>query len=859
MNRRTMSLRRKLLLTVAALYSGLLVISSVARLRQPPPTPPGDRTVLSMPAFLSEGGRGDVVDVGWIDSGPRGEGAPIVLLHGSPGDAGNFRALAGALGRRTVAIDMPGFGASSREVPDYSVRAHARYVAAVMNQLEIERFHVLGFSMGGGVGLHLAEDLGERVLSLSLVAAIGVQELELLGNYGLNHAIHGAQLAGLRAARTFVPHFGVLDDFPLDESYARNFYDTDQRPLRGILARLEQPLLIVHGKEDPLVPQQAATEHARIVPHSRLVMLDSSHFFIFSADSRLVEPLERFLADADRGLAPRRGDATPERIEEATAPFDPAVIPGWMGPALLVVLLTLALATFVSEDLTCIAAGLLVAQGRLGFVAAATACYVGIVVGDMLLFWAGRTFGRRALEKAPLRWWVSSQAIDESSRWLRRRGGIVVLLSRFLPGARLPTNLAAGVLQTSSLRFFLYFSLAGIAWTPPFVWLAARVGEGLLPKLGAVRNGLLVAVVLLGLLMWTVRHLFVPLLTWRGRRKLAGRWGRIKRWEFWPWWLIYPPVILHILRLGWRHRSLTLFTAVNPAMPGGGIVGESKSDILEALGDGPELPTWERLPVESQNSREERVDSFLHRHGLDFPVVLKPDTGERGDGVVIAKEKAEVRAFCEATPGPALVQQFAPGLEFGVFYVRGPDDAAGRILSVNEKARPEVVGDGCSTLEELILNDPRAVCIQDIYLRENPEAQRVVPAEGEVLPLTEVGAHSRGTLFLDACEHATQELAQALDRVHERSRGIDFGRFDVKVPDVEALRAGTDLKILELNGITSEAAHMYDPKNSLRDAWRILEHQWGVAFEIGEQRRRAGQPTLGVLGLARLVARAGKG
>ena len=67
-----------------------------------------------------------------------------------------------------------------------------------------------------------------------LLSSIGVQEMELLGYYPLNHAVHGAQLAALWLLHRAVPHFGALTHFPLDLPYARNFYDTDQRPLRGI-------------------------------------------------------------------------------------------------------------------------------------------------------------------------------------------------------------------------------------------------------------------------------------------------------------------------------------------------------------------------------------------------------------------------------------------------------------------------------------------------------------------------------------------------------------------------------------------------------------------------------------------------
>ena len=62
----------------------------------------------------------------------------------------------------------------------------------------------------------------------------------------------------------------------------------------------------------------------------------------------------------------------------------------------------LALATLVSEDLACIAAGVLAARGALSFPAAVAACLAGILAGDLLLYLAGRTLGRAALARWPL-------------------------------------------------------------------------------------------------------------------------------------------------------------------------------------------------------------------------------------------------------------------------------------------------------------------------------------------------------------------------------------------------------------------------------------------------------------------------
>src|SRR5690606_41826905 len=69
----------------------------------------------------------------------------------------------------------------------------------IFDALGIERAHVAGFSLGGGAALHFAERAPHRVASLTMLASIGVQELELLGSHTLNRALHGTQLAAVRS------------------------------------------------------------------------------------------------------------------------------------------------------------------------------------------------------------------------------------------------------------------------------------------------------------------------------------------------------------------------------------------------------------------------------------------------------------------------------------------------------------------------------------------------------------------------------------------------------------------------------------------------------------------------------------
>lgn len=333
----------------------------------------------------------------------------------------------------------------------------------------------------------------------------------------------------------------------------------------------------------------------------------------------------------------------------------------------------------------------------------------------------------------------------------------------------------------------------------------------------------------------------------RALRKLVGRWKRLCRWEFWPPYLFYPPVVAYVVYLGIRFRNWTLFTAANPAIPAGGFVGESKHEILDGL-NGAEswLPRFTLLPIEEPIQRLARATEFIDGHRLRFPVVLKPDAGQRGSGVSVVRSLEQVREYLDRAPFPVILQEYVSGEEYGVFYCRYPGDERGRVFSVTEKRMPVLIGDGKRTLEELILADDRAVCMTDFYLSKNSQRIREVPAPGEKVQLVEIGTHCRGAIFLDGADTITPALEDVVDQIAKTFDGFFFGRFDIRVPSRQDLMAGQNLQIIELNGVTSEATHIYDPRLGLFDAYRVLFQQWRIAFEIGDRNRSRGARTASV-------------
>jgi pimeloyl-ACP methyl ester carboxylesterase/membrane protein DedA with SNARE-associated domain len=784
------------------------------------------------------------VSMAYLDLEAEDPTAPVlVILHGSPVASSSLMRTVNALKGKyhLIVPDLPGFGGSTRKVKDYSILAHAYYLEQLMIHLGIKEFHLAGYSMGGGVAIEYAHAFPAKLKSLILISSIGVQEQELLGDYTINHAIHGAQLAGLWFLQEAVPHFGWMDDAILAIPYARNFYDTDQRPLRGYLEALEIPTLILHAENDNLVPTEAALEHHRIIPQSELKLLEDGHMFIITRPDISVPPIVDFITRTEAGATVTRSEAEPERLRLAGEPFVFEMRPV-EGISFGVLWLLLVVATFISEDLTCISAGLLVVKGVLGFIPATMACAIGIFIGDVLLYLAGRWLGSGFIRRAPLRWFVSEHEIIRSTHWFEKRGAILIFVTRFFPGTRLATYFTCGVLGVPFLKFTGYFILAAVVWTPLLVGLSTLLGGSMLAWFEVYQTYALPGLIGFVVVMLLLLKLVVPMFSHRGRRLLLGKWIRVTRWEFWPLWKFYPPVILYVLWLGLKHRNLSWFTATNPGMPMSGLVMESKKQILDSLKNaGLVIPAYELIPNSlSPDNQYAELESFLEKNALPYPVVLKPDVGERGMGVAIIQTDEQAKAYFEKSKDDVIVQAYMAGREYGIFYYRLPEESHGHVFAITDKRFVSVTGDGIRNFETLILDDARTVAMAPFFMRKYAERLFEIPEAGEEIRLSELGTHARGCLFLDGMHLLTPALETEIDRISKHFEGFFFGRYDVKVPSIEQLQKGENIRVLELNGITSEATSIYDPKNGLFTAYKVLFDQWGIASSIVFQNKSRG-------------------
>ena len=562
----------------------------------------------------------------------------------------------------------------------------------------------------------------------------------------------------------------------------------------------------------------------------------------------------------------------------------------------------LGLATFVQEDVPTVSAAALAAAGRLSWGTAVLGCFFGIWIGDALLYLAARGLGRRLLAFAWVRRRVSAAAIERSESWFARRGAWMLVTSRFVPGMRLPTYLAAGFLRLPFGRFLLVTGLVVAAWTA-LIFSGARAvgswaGAGVVRDIGPVVLLPLVGFVVMGV-RWAPR-------AWPGIR--ASKWRiafeRWRRWEFWPAWLFYLPVAANYLRLAVKYRGFTVPTAANPGIPTGGFVGESKHAILRDLWEADPEATAEAWLIEThplpsqlpaaQKPKEATADlteehgsigrpteepcirdirgnrggrfmesgpaaarmaaweDIVARHHVEFPCILKPDVGQRGIGVKLIRTRAEAEAYLLQTGAPLIVQRYAPGpFEAGVFYYRFPDEPRGRIFAITEKIFPVVVGDGRRTIEELIRAEPRARLLAERYLARLGERRREIPARGEAVPLVHAGNHAQGCIFRDGQRWWSPELEARFDAIARALPGFHVGRFDVRFGDEDEFRRGRGFRIVELNGASAEATHIYDERRTLVSAYRTLFRQWEIVFAIGAANRARGAMSSSVADLGR--------
>ena len=253
-----------------------------------------------------------------------GSGDALLLVHGFGGSAYSWRLVIPALAehRRVIAVDLSGFGWTERvaDPEAYTLAAQERLLLGVLDALGIAVADVAGHSYGGGVSLWLAARHPERVRSLVLVdSTLPSYAVERRSNSARSRAAVSAFLRGvalrpgfIRSAleRSFYDDSLVTEEL-IDAYLARLRVEGVVDAYRGLtlpveeaaadvdLTAIGQPVLVVWGADDELLPLRWGEEAAARMPHARLVVFERcGHVPMEERPDEFVAAVAGFLAES---------------------------------------------------------------------------------------------------------------------------------------------------------------------------------------------------------------------------------------------------------------------------------------------------------------------------------------------------------------------------------------------------------------------------------------------------------------------------------------------------------------------------------------------------------------------------------
>ena len=133
--------------------------------------------------------------------------------------------------------------------------------------------------------------------------------------------------------------------------------------------------------------------------------------------------------------------------------------------------------TLISEDLTCIAVGMLIHHGKLSPALGGFSCFLGIYIGDLLFFLIGRLAGKRVLRLKFFSRSVGEDRLRAFGDWFDRRPWAAIAACRILPGLRVPLYVTVGALTRRTAAFFWWTCFFAFVWTPALIYLVVVMGD----------------------------------------------------------------------------------------------------------------------------------------------------------------------------------------------------------------------------------------------------------------------------------------------------------------------------------------------------------------------------------------------
>lgn len=263
-----------------------------------------------------------VGDINWpyLEGGNPASKA-LVLVHGFGGDKDNWSFYAPHINRdyRLIFPDLPGFGDNDRSLPpDHSVKAQTARLLEFLDALGIDRCHLGGNSMGGGIALRFALEHPDRLHSLTLFNNLGVigtveSDLQNMVETGSNASpLVPRTLADVNALLAFIAYkprwipaqfkrLMLADIAPhqalLDKIFKQILEEALNQPFNDRLGEIKLPVQIIWGRHDQLIHASCAeVEHAGIAGSELVIFEDIGHVPMIEKPAEVAQHHLAFLA-----------------------------------------------------------------------------------------------------------------------------------------------------------------------------------------------------------------------------------------------------------------------------------------------------------------------------------------------------------------------------------------------------------------------------------------------------------------------------------------------------------------------------------------------------------------------------------
>jgi hypothetical protein len=316
---------------------------------------------------------------------------------------------------------------------------------------------------------------------------------------------------------------------------------------------------------------------------------------------------------------------------------------------------------------------------------------------------------------------------------------------------------------------------------------------------------------------------------------------RLGSWEYWPLFVFNIPTIFIWLWNAIKARDLFFVTLTNPGITSGGFFGASKASILSPI---PETYKPRSILI-AADTPSDRIANMLQESGISFPVIAKPEVGERGWLIAKVHAEEELIAYLSTHAINFMIQEYIDlPLELGVFVYMMPDGSEATVSSICEKHFLQIEGDGQSSIGQLIIRQDRAVLQYEKLRKQFEDRWNDILHPGEVLILEPIGNHCRGTMFLDRNDQIDEAIKDRMVELLKTMSGVYYGRFDLRTSSWEALRKGKDIRIMEFNGTNSDVSHIFQPGYSLLAAYRDIAFHWDIMHQIAKKNRHLGHKSL---------------